>query len=144
MIENTFVISCTHCGKTNEVSIATRETGFNEWVAFHCAACGLKIDIIRAADTPKTKIISESENPLPAASNGVSGLAALPNTPRGEELNLEILNESSEGKRFFAEISSHYQQLVAGIGKDKAYQILQKSADDGNEMAIRLIKTLRD
>ena len=56
-MEHTFARPCPHCGQTNEVSIVMRKIGVNEWVAFHCAACGLKIDDIRAADTPKTKII---------------------------------------------------------------------------------------
>ena len=109
MMEHTFARQCPHCGQTNEVSIVMREKGINEWAAFHCAACGLKIDDIRAADTPKTKI---------------------------------TLKEVNEDESYFAEILFRHRLLMASMGKDRVYQRLKKSADEGDEMAIRVIKAL--
>lgn len=62
MKKETFEVDCSTCHKKNEVTIRLREDSFNEWEEIHCAYCGIFIDAVRSASTPKTKIMSEDPN----------------------------------------------------------------------------------
>jgi transcription elongation factor Elf1 len=62
MVESSYEMDCPHCGKKNRVSISQREGSFNEWVAVHCAGCGLRMSDTTAAKAPKTELVEENQH----------------------------------------------------------------------------------
>lgn len=48
---------CPKCGATNRV-VVVKQDGHNEPEEYDCAACGTKLGIRRASETPKTSVIS--------------------------------------------------------------------------------------
>jgi uncharacterized Zn finger protein len=61
--EEQLEMTCDKCGRRSKIFYRVRTDGFNEWESVHCAYCGLIIDSIKSACTPKSvRIKDEPEN----------------------------------------------------------------------------------